>query len=324
MVSAWSETGGTFVSDNIISNEIAFQQVIPELQQRRQEAYLGVGPEQNFTYITAFRPAIAFIVDLQRENLLLHLLYKALVELSTGRADFMSRLFSRPEPAGVGPGATARALFDAFDKVSLSEQSARKNLQAVLDHLRRGHGFPLSDADERGIAKAYRSLYMAGPHVRGDFGGGSWIPSYSDLMAQTDLHGEDHSYLASEANFLSLKEYETKNLVVPLVGDFGGDKTIRDVSSYLRAHDLTVTIFYTSNVEEYLFKNGCWNKFVQNVSTLPIDEDSMFIRAYFTHTQVGLRTLVAPIRALLDASASGEIHTYDDVIQRSRAPIQER
>src|SRR5438477_13102678 len=89
LVSSLSEPGGTFLTDNIISNEIAFQDVLPELQRRdHQGAYIGVAPEQNLSYIAALKPSIAFIVDLQRGNLLLHLMYKALVELSADRAAF--------------------------------------------------------------------------------------------------------------------------------------------------------------------------------------------------------------------------------------------
>ena len=62
--------------------------------------YLGVGPEQNFTYIVALRPKLAFIVDIRRGNMNEHLLYKAFIELSADRADFLSRLFARPRPAG--------------------------------------------------------------------------------------------------------------------------------------------------------------------------------------------------------------------------------
>src|SRR5882757_7277827 len=121
LVTRLSEPGGTFVTDNIISNEIAFQDVLPELQRReRQGAYIGVAPEQNLSYIAALKPSIAFIVDLQRGNLLLHLMYKALVELSANRADFMSRLFARPRPAGISSDATASVLFSAFAAVPVS------------------------------------------------------------------------------------------------------------------------------------------------------------------------------------------------------------
>src|SRR5207244_963063 len=92
-----SEPNGSFRSDNLLSNELQFQDVIPELLRvsKPGRAYLGVGPEQNFTYIAALRPAIAFIVDVRRGNLDLQLLYKAVFELSADRAQFVSLLFSR-------------------------------------------------------------------------------------------------------------------------------------------------------------------------------------------------------------------------------------
>src|SRR5207245_2625298 len=99
-----SEAGGFFRSDNFLSNERGYQQIIPDLLERigpgRGGVYLGVGPEQNFAYIVALKPQMAFIIDIRRGNLHEHLLYKALFEMSATRADFLSRLFSRSRPAG--------------------------------------------------------------------------------------------------------------------------------------------------------------------------------------------------------------------------------
>jgi hypothetical protein len=320
MVEGLSESGGAFVTDNRVSNEIAFQQVIPELQRHKQVAYLGVGPEQNFTYIAALKPRIAFIVDLRRQNLLLHLVYKALVELSTDRTEFMSRLFARPRPGGTGPDSTPRALFSAYSNISPSEALAQSTLAAIVELLKETHGFPLTDEDERSIAEVYRSLYVGGPDLRGNFGGGSWIPSYADLMSQSDLTGRNHSFLASEADYLVLKEYQTRNLIVPIVGDFSGGRAVRGVGQYLAEHGATVTTFYLSNVEEYLFKSNSWSAFVRNVSSLPTDDQSMFIRTYFTRNE-GLQTLLDPIRGTLDAFENGQIKSYADIVFRSKTPI---
>jgi hypothetical protein len=321
IVVGFSEPSGSFVSDNIISNEIEFQRAIPEIKNTPQHGvYIGVGPEQNFTYITAFKPAIAFIVDIRRGNLLLHLTYKALIEMSAGRLDFMSRLFARTRPLGVQSTSTARELFDAFGSASFSDGLARVTLAKILDRLERTHGFPLSQDDRSGIAEVYRSLYSGGPHVRGDFGGGSWIPSYAELMATTDLTDRNHAFLESEENFGVLKQYESNNLIVPLVGDFGGDHTIRAIGRYAKDHNAAVTTFYTSNVEEYLFKAGSSASFFANVSALPFTPRSMFIRAFFTHTNAGLRTLVDPIGECLTAVVHGDIRTYSDLITRSKTP----
>src|ERR1700730_18181415 len=111
-----SEPNGYFRSDNLTSNELWFQHVIPDLVQRTHPGgvYLGVGPEQNYTYIAAVRPEMAISFDIRRGNMLLQLMYKAIFELSTDRADFVSMLFSKPRPNGLGPNVTVDELFDAF------------------------------------------------------------------------------------------------------------------------------------------------------------------------------------------------------------------
>jgi hypothetical protein len=334
LVVGLSEPGGYFRSDNLISNELAFQRIIPELQKTKNAgAYVGVGPDQNFTYITALKPKMAFIVDIRRQNLLLHLMYKALVEMSTDRIDFLSRLFSRPRPEGVNAASTLQAVFDAFESTTGDEARQQNTLQAIFDHLQRTHGFPLTDEDRNAIKFVHTSFYLGGPDIRYSFprtdaGSTQWFPTYAELMVQTDLAGENHSYIASEANFSVLREYEKNNLIVPLTGDFGGDGALRNVGRYLKDHDATVMAFYTSNVEQYLFQGDSWKKFFTNVSTMPLDEKSVFLRAYFNRSGFrfqanavsGLQssTLVDPIQGLLAAFGRGDIHTYYDVVSRSK------
>jgi hypothetical protein len=321
MLNEFSEPGGTFVSDNIISNEIEFQRVIPAVQRLGPHSvYVGVGPEQNFTYIVAFKPSMAFIVDIRKGNLLLQLTYKALVETSSNRAEFMSRLFARQQPSGVGANSTARELFRAFAAMRVSENAAKDNYQRILHQLEIVHGFTLSEDDKRGISEVYRSFYTGGPFVRGDFGGGTWIPSYAELMEQTDVHGLDHSFLQSEQNFQILRDYEARNLIVPLVGDFVGDRTIRKIGEYLRENHMAVDVFYTSNVEKYLFEGGTEKTFYSNVSGLPLGADALFIRTFFTHTDRGLTSLLDPIALCLAAVNNGEVRSYANLVSRSKAP----
>src|SRR5215468_12348315 len=58
LIESSSEPGGEFQSENFLSNETGFQAVLPALRQMTKPggAYMGVGPEQNFTYITGIRP----------------------------------------------------------------------------------------------------------------------------------------------------------------------------------------------------------------------------------------------------------------------------
>jgi hypothetical protein len=325
LMTGFSEPGGTFVTDNIISNEIALQDVLPELQRRdHRGAYIGVAPEQNLSYIAALKPSIAFIVDLQRENLLLHLLYKALIEQSANRADFMSRLFARPTPAALQIDAPAAALFAAFAAVPISRPLLAATVTAAIDRLTRVHGIKLSFADRRDIGRIYRSISEGGPNLRGDFGRSDaipdWIPSYAEMMSATDPTGRNQSFLGSEESFAVLKSYEANNLIVPVVGDFAGEKALKRVGDYLRRRGLVVGTFYTSNVEDYLFRTDAWKRFFRNVAALPIDDQSMLVRTYFTHGIEGMREYVDTIRPMLAAVSRGEVKTYDDIITRSRVP----
>jgi len=331
-----SEPNGYFRSENLVSNEHTFQYVIPSLKAaaRPGGVYLGVAPDQNFTYIVALQPKMAFIVDIRRGNLLEHLMYKALIELSADRADFVSRLFSKARPAGLAPGASVRALFDAFDREPKSEDLYRLNLKALEDQLVKRHGFPLSDDDLGQLESIYYSFFWDGPGLRYTsgpvgFGGGMFnaqFPSYEDLMVQTDMAGECRSYLATDDAFRFIKDFETRNLLVPVVGNFAGPKALRDVGEYIRDHGATVGAFYVSNVEQYLFQDGLFDAFARNVVTLPIDDASTFIRSVSSRYGYGgsgmwsdgRATALDRIKPFVKDYLSGNIRTYYDVNARSR------
>jgi len=98
-------------------------------------------------------------------------------------------------------------------------------------------------------------------------------------MVATDGNGHASSYLATEDSFRFVKDMETRNMVVPVVGNFGGPKAIRAVATYLKQKETVVSAFYVSNVEQYLRQDGIWSTFCSNVTTLPLDATSTFIRS---------------------------------------------
>jgi hypothetical protein len=284
MASEFSEPDGTYHSENLVSNEIRFQQIVPELISKVKPGgvYVGVGPEQNFTYISAVRPSMVFIVDIRRGNLDLHLIYKAIFEMSADRSEFVSRLFSRPRPAGLSTASTATEIFTAFRKASPGQTLFDQNLKEIKNHLISKHGFKLSDVDLRGIDFVYSNFFKSGPELRYEFTAGgspSGVPTYSELMTSTDPQKQNRSYLATEDSFRYLKDLQTRNMIVPVVGNFAGPKALRAVGTYLKEKKAVVATFYTSNVEQYLLQDGLWNNFCSSVSTFPVDAGSVFIRS---------------------------------------------
>ena len=336
LVTDFSEPGGYFRSDNFVSNETTYQWVIPELLRTTKPGgvYLGVGPDQNFTYIVALKPKVAFIFDIRRQNMLTHLMYKALIESSTDRADFLSRLFSRARPPGLDSTASAEALFSAFAPVAPDSTRFKKNITSIRDILTKQHGFKLSDSDWSGISYVYEAFVEAGPEITYNFNQGrgygrGQMPSYAALQIERDSAGVHRSYMATEANFRALKEVEVNNLLVPLVGDFAGPKAIRAVADYIKQNQAKVTAFYLSNVEQYLFQQGDdWKKFYTNVGSLPLDSTSTFIRSVFNGMGYSRAPAFGPymrnqqlLASMLDqyrAFSSGRLTQYFDVIQTSR------
>jgi hypothetical protein len=303
MVSDFSEEGGTFMFENLVSNELTFQEVIPALKKRatNRGAYLGVGPEQNFTYIAALRPSVAFIIDIRRQNMLELLIYKAIFEMSIDRADFISRLFSRERPVGVAETSTVDALFQAFGQASPDARRFEHNLKGIKDRLVQFHRFPLSIDDQNAIDHVYRTLVVGGPQISYAFRSPS--DTYVSLMTASDGRGKNWSYLASESNFQLVREMQRRNLIVPLVGDFSGPKAIAAVGQYLREHDATVSAFYTSNVEEYIRSPlGDYSRFCASVATLPVDAASTFIR---WTSGTATRTFLSPMSEFIEAFKRG-------------------
>ncbi|HTR77634.1 MAG TPA: hypothetical protein VMH39_05975 [Gemmatimonadaceae bacterium] len=279
-----SEPGGEFPYDNFVSNESAFEDVLPQLQATAQPggAYIGVGPEQNFSYIAAMRPRIAFVVDIRRAAAIQHLLCKALFELSPDRAEFVSRLFSRPRPAALSTApANARpeAMFEAYASEPGDRALFDRNLAAVETLLLKTHGFTLSPADLSTLTRLYDAFYRYGPDITYAGSGGPFA-TFRQMAVVADSGGVQRGFLANEANYQIVRDLQRRNLVVFVVGDFAGPKALRAIGDYLRAHGALVNAFYTSNVEQWLFTpDNTWRQFYANVATLPMDSTSVFVRA---------------------------------------------
>jgi hypothetical protein len=284
-----SEPDGYFRSnsgspDNLLSNENTVSTVAASIARdlKPSGVYMGVGPEQNFTYIVAMRPRIAFITDIRRGNLHLHLLYKALFEMSNDRSSFVARLFARRQVAGLSAKSTATELMSAYlGAEAVDEPAFQAHFKAVVAHLTKTRTFRLGHDDIEGIEYVYRNFHQFGPaiHYTSSIGGRSSASSYASIMASTDRDtGAERTYLATEANFALIKAMQQRNLIVPVVGDFAGPKALRGVGAWLRDRGAVLSAFYVSNVEDYLRRNGVWGRFCANVAAMPLDASSVFIR----------------------------------------------
>jgi hypothetical protein len=324
-----SEPDGFFEDENYVSNELGYQRSMRRLQQQvaPDGVFVGVGPEQNFHYIAAFKPSIAFIVDIRRQNAIEHLMYKALFELASDRVDFVGRLFSRPRPSGLRADADVAAVFSAYGGTRADEQLFRATLESIQQVLITRHGFPLDEKDRASLLKVFTAFRDKGPELMYVFRGTPEAhPTYAQLMTVADESGQRWSFLASDDGFEYVRSRQRQNLVVPVVGNFAGPKALKAIGDYVRGRNGRIELFYVSNVEPYLFAAGQSRQFYDNLLTMPFSDSATFIRTFFgaTSRECGalrptIRTpVVSSVTAVLDAHRSGALGTQCELVSLSK------
>jgi len=222
---------------------------------------------------------VAFIFDIRRQNLVELLMYKALFEMSPDRGEFVSRLFSRKLPLVVGPTPSVRELMNAVNSAKPDRQYYQQTLQEITDRLTRQHQFALSADDLNKIGYIFKVFYDGGPGMDYRYASASpnaSVPSFYNLMVASDRTGKNWAFLANDERYRFVRTMQQKNLIIPIVGDFAGPKAIKSVGNYLKQNNADVTVFYISNVEDYL--SAKWPKYLSNLQSLPVEPGGLFIR----------------------------------------------
>jgi hypothetical protein len=333
-----SEPGGYFDTDNLISNEASYLHVLGRMREIGVSggAFIGVGPDQGFSYIAQIRPRIAFMVDIRRDNLLQHLFYKALFELSRQRIEFLCLLFGRPLPSNLAdwesrPVTELAAYIQKTPGASRLFEESRAAIRKRLGEM----GMNLSSEDLATIERIHGEFFTEGIELRftsHNRAPRSYYPTYRDLIVEKDLTGREGSFLAREESFKFLKSLEGHNLVIPVVGNLAGEKALKSIGAYLRSREMIVSALYTSNVEFYLMRGDEFEKFGRNVSALPRGTKSVLIRSYFNNswgrshpmTVSGYYStqLLTRLDTFAAEFAAGGFRGYTDVVSKGLLPLR--
>ncbi|MGH9840649.1 MAG: hypothetical protein ACREEM_17870 [Blastocatellia bacterium] len=335
LIERLSEKAGYFGSDNLISNELSYQHVLGRLQKNEVTGgvYLGVGPDQNYTYMAQIKPRLAIMTDIRRDAMLQHLLYKALFMMSRNRVEYLSLLFARPLPKDFKKwnDRPIRDLVDYFDRTPLDQKLADKLKDEAHKKLAT-FGMTLSQRDLETIDEIHHAFYTDCMEVRytiRDRPTGRFFPAYRDILLEKDLDGRHRNYFASEADFQVIKGMHDRNLIIPITADLSGQKGVKAIGDFLKEVGEKVSAYYVSNVEFYLWRYDTMPRFVENLKALPIDEKSVLIRSYFNYayyTNVHPQTIenyfsvqiLQTIDSMLkDYGANGYDSYYDLATRRS-------
>jgi hypothetical protein len=323
-----SEPGGYFDSDNLISNETSYLQVAEQLQDQVAPGgvYVGVGPDQNFNYIARVKPRHAFILDIRRQNMLQHLYYAALFAQADDPYQFLCLLFGRTCPAATPQAAQPgieRALQAALQSAPSEETFAAK-LQAAFQHIEGPLQFPLQTQDRSDIRAIARAFFEEQAEIRFRSFRRPWAvyhPTYRQLLTTRSPSGRFGSFLDSPEDYRVVRDLSRGQRIVPVVGDFAGPQALRAIGRWVREQGLTVSVFYTSNVEFYLLRQDGYERFLANVRELPTRADSVLIRACFDYGRShpaempGHRsaTLLQRLPRFLELYQAGSYTSYWDV-----------
>jgi hypothetical protein len=324
-IAALSEPAGYFDTDNLISNEASYLEVVPALSQQQIKGgvYIGVGPDQNYTYIAATRPSMAFILDIRRDNMLLHLLLKALFALAGNRVEYLSMLLGRRSAASTDRGSMdIERIVMSLNRAALDENAIRL-LRSKVDAAIARMGVPLSDGDRRTIERFHRRFIEAGFDLRFQSTGRpprSYYPTYRDLLLATDPSGRRACFLASEDSFQFVKGLHARDLIVPVVGDVSGSKAFAAIARSVQQRGERVSAFYASNVEFYLFSSGSFPRYLVNLRNLPRASNAVVIRSvFYPYSSSGSMyssSHVQSMAELLARADDGRITRYADLLTR--------
>jgi len=330
LVDQLSEPNGEFDTDNLISNEQSYLHVVPALEQAGVTGgvYIGVGPDQNFSYIARIRPAEAFIVDIRRDNLLLHLLFKAIFASAKSRVEYLAMLTGRtaPDRADAWRDASIEKVVAYIDEAKPLPPAAASESSERLHAAIRKFGVPLSSRDMATIDRFHGSFIQSGLSLQFTSTGRparEYYPTYRDLLLETDRKGRKLCYLASEDDFQFVRALEAKDEVIPVVGDLSGPHAVAAVGQLMAQRGERLSAFYVSNVENYLFRNGAYTRYIDNLKRVPHSDRSLIIRSIFGGYSLPdsapgyySTSTVQNVNELLANCAAGKCRSYFELLRK--------
>lgn len=327
-----SEPNGYFDTDNLISNETSYLHVMGKMRQMKINggAFIGVGPDQSFSYIAQIRPNIAFMVDIRHDNLLQHLLFKSLFESARNRIEYLCLFFGKPVPADLKSwdSRSIQEIVSYIDKTA-KDTKLFDATHAALQAKIKSYGIKISDAELATIKRMHTEFFTNGMDLKfTSHGRGSraYYPNYRDLTLEKDLTGKQCNYLANEDDFRFMKSLQERNLVIPVTGDLAGTHALKSIAAYLNERGEKVSAFYTSNVEFYLSRGDDFDRFATSVKLLPRAANSVIIRSYFngtfgySHPQsvsgYYSTQLLQTMDSFVKEFSAGGLQSYTDVISK--------
>jgi hypothetical protein len=267
------------------------------------------------------------MLDIRRDNMFEHLLFKSIFSMARNRLEYLCLLFGKPPPRDVGGwgSRSIEELIAYLDSSAVDSTFVRTTRQSITGRIA-ALGLDLSPRDLE-ITDRYRAQFIAdGLDVRfSSLNRNNRLnyPNFRELLLETDRAGRRGNFLVNESSFQYVKSMQAKHLIVPVVGNAAGEKAVAAIGKYTAEHGHVVSAFYISNVEQYLWRDGLFPRFVENVKSLPRDARSVMIRSYFGRFGMGhpltlpghlSTSMLQTIDTFVREYDAGNIRSYGDLI----------
>lgn len=286
--------------------------------------YIGVGQDENLSYIALTRPVLALVVGSNHDQLLLQLMYKALFEIAADRQAFLVGLLgadgSELRPAS--PDDRLSLLMDRVGRLPRTEASFESAHRAIQ---RRVVSFGLDlgpDANSK-LRDVHQAFFRRGLELRhapnDRTGNPETFPTLRTVLESVSPDGAVRSFLGTSAYFDSVRRLHASNRIVPLVGTLPDALPV--VAAFLRQRSLEVGVVHVSSTELAIATPQAFAKWTRSLATLPKSKGALFIRAYLHQGkphpaqmpgQVGATVLV-PMRVFDEVFAGKSEATYYDL-----------
>lgn len=286
LIAAAAEEGRPFENADIVSNETddaAIATLKRSIHKIPSGAYIGVGPDQNYAYIAAVNPTCAFIVDVRRDNLIEHLMFKVLFEVSTSRREYLARLFGKAirDPLQEDEMMPFESIVMELDRTERSEEIVHETLQLLPERIK-AYGLEFSEADRVTIQRIYQRFVDENLNLRfrvtSERYRNTLFPSYRAVLLNiTDRESGGH-FLRRSDDFAAIKAMHASNRIIPIVGDVCGDRALRAIATFLGRRGAIVSVVYLSNVEMYLAGSEQRMNLLRNLKVLPTAATSLVVR----------------------------------------------
>jgi hypothetical protein len=235
-------------------------------------------------------------------------------------------LFGRrlPNPPDQWRAATIDKIASQLDTAVAREDDVRA-LRKQTDAQIAGFGVPLSPQDFATIDRFHRRFIDGGLSLKFQTWGRaprSYYPTYRDLLFETDREKRRGNFLNSEEDYQFVRGLQERDLIIPVVGDLSGPSALAAIGQAMRRRGDVLSAIYVSNVELYLFQDGVFPHYADNLATLPHNNRSVIIRSIFggpgawsmPETLPGYAS--ASVVQRLDDFASHKYSTYSQLLSQ--------